>query len=210
MSNKKNLTKVLVSINKVKSNKNNPRHIKDYKFQKLVSSIKSFPEMLEKRPIVVDEKMVVLGGNMRLRACQKAGLKEVWIDMAEGWTEEQKNEFIIKDNVGFGEWDWDILANESDVKKLEEWGLDGFPFEDIEEITNPNNIDTENIFATELDRQSNYIVLKFDTDIDWIQAKTVFGLRTETGRRSNGKEWSKGIGRVLNGSDAINKLMNEN
>jgi hypothetical protein len=166
--------------------------------------------MLELRPIIVNSEMKILGGNMRYKACKELGLKEVYIIKAENLTEKQMEQFVIKDNVGFGDWDWDILANEWDVKKLEEWGLDGFPFEDIEEITNPNNIDTENIFATELDRQSNYIVLKFDTDIDWIQAKTVFGLRTETGRRSNGKEWSKGIGRVLNGSDAINKLMNEN
>jgi ParB-like chromosome segregation protein Spo0J len=167
--------------------------------------------MLEKRPIIVDENMIVLGGNMRLKASIEAGLKEVWIDIAEGWSEDQKKEFIIKDNVGFGEWDWDILANEWDAESLNEWGLEvPLTEDDIEEMGNPNNIDTENIFATELDRQSNYIVLKFDTDIDWLQAKTVFGLRTETGRRANGKEWSKGIGRVLNGTNAINKLMNEN
>ena len=80
--------------------------------------------MLEKRPIVVDENMIVLGGNMRLKACKSAGLFEVWIDIAQGWTEEQKQEFIVKDNVGFGEWDWDILANEWDVQKLVEWGVD--------------------------------------------------------------------------------------
>jgi hypothetical protein len=113
-----------VKISEVKNNPNNPRLIKDDKFKKLVKSIKAFPEMLEKRPIVVDEDMVVLGGNMRLRASQEAGLKEVWIDIAEGWTEEQKSEFIIKDNVGFGDWDWDILANEWDNEQLNEWGLD--------------------------------------------------------------------------------------
>jgi ParB-like chromosome segregation protein Spo0J len=99
-----------ISINKIKPNINNPRFIKDYKFKKLVDSIKEFPEMLEKRPIVVDEDMIVLGGNMRLKACQEAGLKEVDILIAQGWTEEQKREFIIKDNVGFGEWDWDLLS----------------------------------------------------------------------------------------------------
>ena len=98
--------------------------IKDDKFKKLVASINSFPEMLEKRPIVVDEGLMVLGGNMRLKASAEAGLKEVWIDIAEGWSEEQKAEFIIKDNVGFGDWDWDILANEWDNEKLNEWGLD--------------------------------------------------------------------------------------
>ncbi len=80
--------------------------------------------MLEKRPIVVDENMLVLGGNMRLRACKSAGLFEVWIDKAIGWTEEQKREFIVKDNVGFGEWDWDILANDWDASDVESWGLD--------------------------------------------------------------------------------------
>jgi DNA modification methylase len=117
----------------VKENPSNPRFIKDSKFKKLVQSIKAFPEMLEKRPIVVDEDMVVLGGNMRLKACKSAGLFEVWVDIAEGWSQEQKDEFIIKDNVGFGEWDWDILANEWDVNLLDEWGLDLPPmFDDPE------------------------------------------------------------------------------
>jgi hypothetical protein len=116
--------KQLVKINEVKENPTNPRTIKDYKFAKLVKSIKEFPDMLEKRPIVVDESMIVLGGNMRLKACKEAGLKEVWIDVAEGWTEEQKKEFIIKDNVGYGEWDWDILANEYETELLEDWGMD--------------------------------------------------------------------------------------
>ena len=118
-----------VKINEIKPNQNNPRLIKDYKFKKLVDSIKEFPEMLEKRPIVVDEDMIVLGGNMRLKACQEAGLKEVDILIAQGWTEEQKREFIIKDNVGFGEWDWDLLANDWDNLLLEKWGLDGVKFD---------------------------------------------------------------------------------
>ena len=118
-----------VKINEIKPNQNNPRLIKDYKFKKLVDSIKEFPEMLEKRPIVVDEDMIVLGGNMRLKACQEAGLKEVDILIAKGWTEQQKQEFIIKDNVGFGEWDWDILANDWDNLLLEKWGLDGVKFD---------------------------------------------------------------------------------
>jgi DNA modification methylase len=118
------MTKKLVNIREIKPNTDNPRIIKDHKFKKLVKSIKDFPEMLEKRPIVVDENMIVLGGNMRLKALQEAGVKDVWIDVAEGWTEEQKKEFIIKDNVGFGEWDWDILANEWEPDLLEDWGLD--------------------------------------------------------------------------------------
>ena len=120
----------LVNISKVKQNLDNPRFIKDNKFKKLVTSIKVFPEMLKLRPIVVNSDMVVLGGNMRLKACKEAGLKEVYILKATNLTKEQEKEFIVKDNVGFGEWEWDILANEWDVKLLEDWGLDGFPFEE--------------------------------------------------------------------------------
>jgi DNA modification methylase len=118
----------LVKISEVKLNPKNPRIIKDGKFQKLVKSIQEFPDMLNKRPLVVftdvDNKYVVLGGNMRLKACKEIGLKEIPIIVADEWTEEQKNEFLIKDNVGFGEWDWDSLANEWDVEKLDDWGLD--------------------------------------------------------------------------------------
>ena len=91
-----------IKINQVKTNPNNPRIIKNDKFEKLVTSIKEFPEMLKLRPIVVDENMMVLGGNMRLKASKDAGLKEVWIEIAEGLTEEQKKEFIVKDNVAPG------------------------------------------------------------------------------------------------------------
>ena len=113
-----------VKISEVKTNPKNPRLIKDDKFRKLVKSIQEFPEMLELRPIVVDENNIVLGGNMRLKACKEAGLKEVYIVKADNLTELQKDEFIVKDNVGFGEWDWDMLANEWDTEKLDEWGLD--------------------------------------------------------------------------------------
>ena len=113
-----------VKITAIKSNPNNPRLIKDDKFHKLVKSIKEFPQMLELRPIVVNDEMVILGGNMRHKACIEAGLKEVTIVKAKDLTEEQQKEFIIKDNIGFGEWDWDILANEWDAESLEEWGLD--------------------------------------------------------------------------------------
>jgi ParB-like chromosome segregation protein Spo0J len=117
----------IVKISEVKPNPKNPRIIKDGKFQKLVKSIQEFPDMLNKRPLVVftdvDNKYVVLGGNMRLKACKEIGLKEIPIIVADEWTEEQKNEFLIKDNVGFGEWDWDSLANEWDVEKLDDWGL---------------------------------------------------------------------------------------
>jgi DNA modification methylase len=121
-----------VPINEVKSNPNNPRIIKDDKFKKLVASIKELPQMLQLRPIVVNEDMIVLGGNMRLKACKEAGLKEIPIIKASELNEEQQRAFIIKDNVGFGEWDWDALANEWDAEQLEEWGLDVPNFEGVE------------------------------------------------------------------------------
>ena len=122
-----------VNIGSVKENSDNPRFLRDDKFKKLVQSIKDFPEMLKIRPIVVNNKMVVLGGNMRLKACNEAGLKEVHIIKADNLTVEQQREFIIKDNVGFGEWDWDILGNEWNSVDLENWGLDSWQnMDDIE------------------------------------------------------------------------------
>ena len=117
----------------IKSNPNNPRIIKDDKFKKLVASIKEFPQMLSLRPIVVNDDMIVLGGNMRLKACKEAGLKEVPVIKASDLNEEQQKQFIIKDNVGYGEWDWDMLANEWDAEELVEWGLD-VPVFDIEDL----------------------------------------------------------------------------
>lgn len=121
-----------VKISEIKTNPKNPRLIKDDKFRKLVKSVKEFPQMLELRPIVVDENNIILGGNMRFKACKEAGLKDIYIVRAENLTDEQKDEFIVKDNVGFGEWDWDMLANEWDENQLEQWGLD-LPIKKIEE-----------------------------------------------------------------------------
>ena len=118
----------LVKISDVKPNPKNPRIIKDGKFQKLVKSIQEFPDMLNKRPLIVftdvDNKYVVLGGNMRLKALNELKFKEIPVIIADEWTEEQKAEFLIKDNVGFGEWDWDSLANEWNTDELTDWGLD--------------------------------------------------------------------------------------
>jgi ParB-like chromosome segregation protein Spo0J len=111
-------------ISQIKPNPENPRIIKDHKFKQLVESIKSFPQMLELRPIVIDENNVVLGGNMRLKACTEAGLTDVPVVQAKDLTDLQKKEFIVKDNVGYGEWDWDDLANNWDEQLLTEWGLD--------------------------------------------------------------------------------------
>jgi hypothetical protein len=123
-----------VKLSEIKSNPNNPRIIKDDKFRKLVNSIQEFPKMLEIRPIVVNADMIVLGGNMRLKACKEAGLKEVPIIFADDLTEDEQKQFIIKDNVGFGEWDWDMIANEWDAIELQEWGFDIPGFDNVEDL----------------------------------------------------------------------------
>tara|TARA_R110002050_G_scaffold66786_1_gene144704 strand:+ start:2628 stop:3224 length:597 start_codon:yes stop_codon:yes gene_type:complete len=132
----------VIKLYKIKSNPNNPRLIKDDKFHKLVKSIKEFPEMLKIRPIVVNEELIVLGGNMRLKACKEAGLKEVPIVKASGLTVKQQREFIVKDNVGFGDWDWEMLANEWNTVELENWGMDSWQnIDDLEtsdEFSLPN------------------------------------------------------------------------
>jgi hypothetical protein len=124
----------VVKLSEIKSNPNNPRIIKDDKFRKLVKSIQEFPKMLEIRPVVVNADMIVLGGNMRLKACKEAGLKEVPVIFAHDLTEDEQKQFIIKDNVGFGEWDWDMIANEWDADELEEWGFDIPGFDDVEDL----------------------------------------------------------------------------
>lgn len=113
-----------VKISEVKLNPNNPRIVNDDKFEKLVKSIQDFPEMLRIRPIVVNNDMITLGGNMRLKAAKKAGLKKIPIIKADNLSEEQQKEFIIKDNIGYGEWEWNLLKSEWDVDQLSEWGLD--------------------------------------------------------------------------------------
>jgi ParB-like chromosome segregation protein Spo0J len=120
-----------MKVSKLKPNPSNPRVIKDEKFKKLVKSLQEFPEMMEKRPMVcvtdVDGRIYPLGGNMRLRAVQELGMKEIpdaWVMMADDWTEDKRREFTIKDNVGFGEWEWDQLANEWDAELLADWGLE--------------------------------------------------------------------------------------
>lgn len=114
----------LIEIEKIKLNPDNPRVIRDDKFKKLVKSIKDFPEMLNIRPIVVNSDLVVLGGNMRLKACKEAGLTLIPILIADNLTDEQQKEFIIKDNNSFGDWDWTLLGSEWDTEKLEEWAID--------------------------------------------------------------------------------------
>jgi hypothetical protein len=130
----------VVKITEVKVNPNNPRLIKDDKFKKLVQSVKDFPEMLKIRPIVVNKDMIILGGNMRFKACKEAGLKEVPIIITD-LTEEQQKEFLIKDNVSGGEWDWDMLANEWNSEDITSWGLDlPIYFNDSDELGTDFNL----------------------------------------------------------------------
>tara|TARA_B110000908_G_scaffold94106_1_gene111562 strand:+ start:25 stop:585 length:561 start_codon:yes stop_codon:yes gene_type:complete len=152
----------LVKISKVVPNENNPRFIKDYKFKKLVKSIKQFPEMLKLRPIVVNKDMVVLGGNMRLKACKEAGLKEVYILKADELTEQQQREFIVKDNVGFGEWDWDILANEWDNTQLKEWGMDVWQPEEEVDYSALEDLDLDETIEDKEAGVKRAIMIEFD------------------------------------------------
>ena len=166
-----------VKLSEVKRNPDNPRIIKDNKFKKLVKSIIEFPEMLEIRPIVVNDDMVVLGGNMRLKACQEAKLREVPIIKASKLTAKQQREFIVKDNVGFGEWDWDMVANEWDSKQLQDWGLNMPVFQDNLSNTddykgsNPE-LELDNFMNSEIKRL--YLVYDsetFEKVVDWLNKK---------------------------------------
>lgn len=162
-----------VSINDIKTNPDNPRIIKDYKFSKLVNSIREFPQMLKLRPIVVNNQNVILGGNMRYKASIEAGLKEVYIVQADELSDEQQKEFVIKDNVGFGEWDWDLLGNQFDFEQLEEWGLDTIKhdWEDldyIDEDVEAPNLETNKIVITITDEYLD-VKEKLTNELkDWI------------------------------------------
>jgi len=152
----------IIKLTDVKENKNNPRVIKDDKFKKLVKSIKEFPKMLEIRPIVVDKDNVVLGGNMRLKACKDAGLIEIPVLSAEHLTLEEQQQFIVKDNLSYGEWDWDFLTTDFDMTALTDWGMD-IPSFNINEIE--PQIDTA-ILGNKMDKYINnavkQIVLYYD------------------------------------------------
>jgi hypothetical protein len=128
----------LLPIAEIKTNPTNPRIIKDHKYKQLVKSIKEFPEMLNIRPIVVNAELMVLGGNMRLKACIEAGLTEIPVILASELTSQQQQEFIVKDNLGYGEWDWEAIADGWDIDKLEDWGLDipkFLKYEDMEDVS---------------------------------------------------------------------------
>ena len=177
--------KRLEKINKIKLHPDNPRIIKDVKFDLLVKSITEFPEMLEKRPLVVNEELQVLGGNMRLKAAQQAGMTEIWIDEAKGWSKEKQNEFIIKDNSGFGEWDWDELANAWDVEDLNDWGLDLPPMFDEPEpeateddYTEPDNMQVDVVLGDLIEIGEHRLLCGDSTDSDQV-AKLMNGEKAD-------------------------------
>ena len=196
----------LIEINKLKPATYNPRQISTKQYNDLKKSIQKF-DLVD--PIIVNKDMTVIGGHQRLKICKELKYKDVDCVVLD-LSKEQERELNVRLNKSGGEFDVDILANEFDIDELTDWGFKHIELGlNIDKLDAPENIDTEHPFATELDFSNNYIVLKFDNDIDWIQAKTLFELKTETARRTNGKAWSKGIGRGLNGSDAIKKIQDE-
>ena len=191
-------------ISQINPNPENPRSISKLMFQKLKKSLQDFPEMLYKRPLVVDEDNTVLGGNMRLMVLKDLNYREVPVIRAEGWTEKQKQEFVVKDNVAFGEWDWDVLANEWDVDSLDEWGV-ALPV--INEKLEPVGDDEPEITVTEeILEEHNYIVFTFDNQLDWQVAKEMFDIGTVAKPGYTETYMQKGVGRVRKGTDLIEKL----
>lgn len=199
----------LTKISEIKLNPNNPRLIKDDKFKKLVKSIQDFPEMLDIRPIVVNSDMVILGGNMRFKACKEAGLKEVPIIVADNLTEEQQREFLIKDNTSGGEWDFEMLANEWDVEKLEDWGLDVPIDEKIDKLKENETLEFEQ--SVQLVPPKEYIIIMAEPNSEeWEDIKEVLKLKMV--RRGGYKEGSAfdaiGLERVLNWNDFKERYVN--
>jgi site-specific DNA-methyltransferase (adenine-specific) len=215
---------MIVQISKVKPNPNNPRIIKDEKFAKLVKSIQEFPDMLNKRPLVcytdTDGQFVVLGGNMRLKAAKECKLKEIPIILADEWTSEQRAEFLIKDNVGFGEWDWEQLANEWDVQQLEDWGLDvpGFQGEELEaqedDYEIPDVVQTDIVLGDLFEIGEHRLLCGDSTDSDQV-AKLMNGQKADmvftdppygvsyTGGLKNGENGLEQNGRQMIKNDDI-------
>ena len=196
----------LTKISAIKRNPNNPRILKDDKFAKLTQSIKDFPQMLDIRPIVVNDDMVVLGGNMRLKACKEAGLKEVPVIKVNDLTEEQQREFIIKDNVGFGEWDWDLLANEWDADLLDDWGLDIDFAGDDDKYNDQERVELQESFIAPpfsiLDTKQGY----------WNDRKKQWkdlGIKSEVGRDENLLGMSDLVNTINNGTSIFDPVLTE-
>jgi len=165
-----------VSISSITENAANPRTINKHKFQKLVNSVKEFPEMLSLRPIIVNKDNVILGGNMRYKACKELGLKEVYIIQAADLDDKQAQEFIVKDNVGFGEWDWDVLANDWDIDLLEDWGLELNIDNAIDDLDEDDDIELPQ--SVQLEPPKEYILIMAEPNsVDWEELKETLKLK---------------------------------
>jgi DNA modification methylase len=174
----------IIKLSAIKQNPNNPRSINKDKFAKLVKSIKEFPRMLELRPIVLNKDNIVLGGNMRLKACKQIGLTEVPVVYADDLTEEEQRQFIIKDNVGFGDWDWELLANEWDVSDLNDWGLD-LPDMDVQVLEaeednyeEPDNLQVDVVLGDLIEIGEHRLLCGDSTDSDQV-AKLMNGEKAD-------------------------------
>ena len=201
----------IVKLSEVKVNPNNPRLIKDDKFKKLVQSIKDFPEMLNIRPIVVNQDMIILGGNMRYKACKEAGLKEIPIIKTD-LTEDQQREFLIKDNTSGGEWDWEVLANEWDNEQLEAWGLDLPELKAIDKSEEGDEIKIPK--SLQVIPKKEYILIMADEDSeDWQELQQIFkcGLVRQGGCKigSSSDKVGRGIERVFDLKTFKERVLNE-
>lgn len=223
---------IKVKIKEVKQNKDNPRKITKHNYSLLIKSIRELPTFRNMKPLYVDEDMVVLGGNQRLKAYKDEGFVNVMVDVVDksmltdvnkaralvdkkhkdeiGYEEmgkmtyqELKDRIVILDNTHFGTWDKDMLTERYQIPLISDWGVDitGFGKDVIER--------PEVEFSEFLDEQHNYVVLYFDNRIDWLQAQTHFDLKTVAAKRSNGKKWSEGIGRVINGAKYLKRIIKD-
>jgi len=192
-----------LKLTELKKLPNNPRTIKEKDFKKLVDSIKKFG-VIKWRPFLVSNRTgenIILGGNQRYEACKKLGINEVPVYIFDNLTEEEEKEIIIRDNINNGEWDFDLLANEFEPLQLEERWLDLPDVTDIEEIEDPDVP-----FSGELKETSQYVVLYFDNEIDWLTAKEKFNL--ETVKCNDSKKWydRKWTNRLINWNFILDKI----
>jgi DNA modification methylase len=207
-----------MKLSKLKGNPNNPRIIKDDKFKKLVKSINDFPKMMALRPIVVDENFIVQGGNMRLKALQEIGFKDIpdeWVKQVSDLNEDEKKQFIIKDNVGFGEWDWDDLANNWDAEQLTEWGLDIPNFEaevleaEEDNYSIPDEIKTDIVLGDLFEIGEHRLLCGDSTDSDQV-AKLMNGQKADMAHNDPPYGMKKEKDGVLNDNLNFNDLLEFN